>query len=341
MSGKMIDWKPVTIVCLTALAIMTSGIMVPRVDAMEAIVDGVAAMVDGKPIMLSDVQREVAPRLAQMQQELEASGTGISREEAQEMIMDVRKDALNDLINRELIIEDFKEKGLSMPDYILEDHIRGIIRENFENDRRKFLDALKTQGLTLKSFREQELDKIIVSAMRGNTLPKMVVISPKKLQEYYSENRDEFSEEPQVRLRMITVNKDTEEPGSSPETQKIVAEEILAQIENGSDFGRMARMYSNDPNREFDGDWGWIDQETLNEELTKAAFALSEGEVSQVLDIGSNYYILMAEEVKPGRTLPFEEVREVIYKKLEEQERQEAEQRWIESLRKDAHIRLY
>ena len=100
-------------------------------------------------------------------------------------------------------------------------------------------------------------------------------------------------------------------------------------------------MYSEDSSQDNGGDWGWVDRHTLNDELSKAAFALKPGQVSQTVDVGNNYYLLFVEARKNAAVKPLEEVRSDIEKKLLQEERTKAQQKWIESLRKKAFIKTF
>ena len=66
----------------------------------------------------------------------------------------------------------------------------------------------------------------------------------------------------------------------------------------------MAQMYSEDSTRDLGGDWGWIDDKTLSAPLSQVAFSLKPGEISQVVEVGGNYYILKVEARQGGEVKP-------------------------------------
>lgn len=341
MSRRLHRTHTLSAVSALALALVPLLAVISQpLHGQEAIVDGVAAVVNGEVVTLAEVTQQVLPREMQLRQQ--AQQGGMPPAQLEKAIQDVRLATLNDLIDRKLIVQDFKAKKLDLPAYFIEDRVKAIIRDDFGGDRNKFVEALRTQGLTLKKFREKEYDNLIVAAMRNQYVKKAPVISPNRIDEYYAANKSkEFSTPASIKLRMISIDKNTGEPGSSAETQKIVAQEILTKIKGGAEFGRMARMYSNDSMNEFDGDYGWIDEKTLNADLSKIAFNLEQGKVSDVIDFGTSYYILLVEERKPSKTAPLDEVRETIRKKLEEDERKVQERHWLDGLRAKAFIKLY
>ncbi len=112
-------------------------------------------------------------------------------------------------------------------------------------------------------------------------------------------------------------------------------------MKEGADFGDLARLYSEDSTAESGGDWGWIDEKTLNETLSKTAFRLDAGEVSPVITFGGNYYLLYAEAKKNAKTRPLSEVREEIKKRLKEEQQAKQVTEWIKSLREKAYIKTF
>src|SRR5438045_9133010 len=103
---------------------------------------------------------------------------------------------------------------------------------------------------------------------------------------------------------------------SDPAGQKAMAEEILGKLVNGAEFERMAQIYSEDSTRDLGGDWGWVDRGTLTAPLERVAFNLRLGKVSNIIQLGGNYYILKGEDKRGGVTRSFAEVRRESEKNL-------------------------
>jgi peptidyl-prolyl cis-trans isomerase SurA len=183
-------------------------------------------------------------------------------------------------------------------------------------------------------------DKVIVGAMRQNNVKGNFTATPQAIQAYYDANKQEFLTPEQLKLRMIVLNADPLDANSGDSTKKM-AEEIRDKVKGGADFATMAKTYSMDGTAESGGDWGLIDRKTLNQQLTDVAFALSPGQTSQVIQIGDSFYICYCESKKNSGTIPLPEVRDGIEKKLEQVQRQKATQRWIDSLREKAFIKIY
>jgi parvulin-like peptidyl-prolyl isomerase len=140
-----------------------------------------------------------------------------------------------------------------------------------------------------------------------------------------------------MKLRMLVIKKNEGDDGR----RKTIVE-IRQKIASGASFEDLARLYSEDSStQESGGDWGWINRRTLTESLTKTAFALKPGEVSPVIEMAGNYYLLFCEAKKPGITKPLSQVRDEILKLLMLQDRQQAQEKWLAKLRKAAYIKIF
>ena len=306
------------------------------VSAQKAeVVDGVAAIVNNDVITISQVRELVGARERAMRE-------GYNGPDLADKIKEMRLGALKDLVDRQLIIQEFRsmqEKGANIPDYVVDDRVQTIIREEFGGDRAAFIRTLQAQGYTLTRFKEIEKEKIIVQAMRQAKITDNFVVSPKQIQDFYDKNKSAYSIPEQVKLRMIVLREGADDLIGANKRQ--TAEEIREKIIGGAEFERMAQMYSEDEaTSDLGGDWGWVEQNTLNEQLTKTAFSLKAGETSKVLQIGDSYYILFVEARKNASVKPMAEVREEIERNLIQQERMKAQQRWIDTLRRKAYIKI-
>jgi peptidyl-prolyl cis-trans isomerase SurA len=299
------------------------------------VVDGVAAIVNSDVVTISQVRELVGARERAMRE-------GYSGADLADKIKEMRLGALKDLVDRQLIIQEFRsmqEKGANIPEYVIDDRVQTIIREEFGGDRAAFIRTLQAQGFTLTRFKEIEREKIIVQAMRQSKISDNVVVSPKQIQDFYDKNRAAYDVPEQVKLRMIVLREGSTDVIGANKRQ--TAEEIRQKIIGGAEFERMAQMYSEDEaTSDLGGDWGWVERNTLNEELTQAAFSRKAGETGPVMQIGDSFYILFCEARKNDSVKPMGEVREEIERNLIQQERMKAQQRWIDTLRRKAYIKI-
>lgn len=297
-------------------------------------VDGIAAVVNSNVITYGQVRELLMFRQRSLNETYQGEELKAKMKESQDA-------ALKDLIDRQLIIDSFKQQGFQIPEYVIEDRIQNIIREEFGGDRTAFVRTLRAQGFSLSRFREVERDKIIVQAMRQRAVRSDFVISPDKVEAYYRRNIAEYSTPEEIRLSMIVLRVEEDGSDDPAAAKRSMAEEIRSKLADGADFAGMAQMYSEDSTAEAGGDWGWIDRKTLNEELNRVAFALQPGQMSRVVQLGDSFYIMRVEARKAAVTKPLAELREEISKKLFEEERLRLQEQWIKTLREKAYVKIY
>jgi parvulin-like peptidyl-prolyl isomerase len=315
------------------------------------IIDGVAAVVNDKVITYSEVREYVQPVAAQLRR-------SYSGAELLEKVRAAHLDALNNLIERYLILQEFKEKGYSFPETVVDEQMNDIIANDFGGDRAAFIKTLQAENMTLAKYREQLRDRIIIQAMRNRRAQQEIVVSPAKVEQYYQEHLDDFKEEDQIKLRMILIKRNKDEALPAPtlelktnetaaaapppvDVRRKMAEEILAKLDTGDSFESLAKIYSEGREAQKGGEWGWVKRDELRKELSDTAFALRAGQHSRVIETPDGYYLLQVEEIKTARHRPLSEVRDEIEKILLQQQRAKMQADWVKELRAKAYIKMY
>jgi peptidyl-prolyl cis-trans isomerase SurA len=318
------------VIVLSTLILPLSPLCHAAYAADAEVIDGIAAVVNGDIITYSQVRALVAPR----EQLLRSQYSG---EELVKQIKAARQAALNDLIDRQLIIQAFKKESYQIPDHYVDQRVHEIIQENFGGDRNTFIKTLEAQNYTLGEFKKLETERMIVQAMRSKNVKREMIASPAKIDEYYKAHREEFTAKEQIKLRLIMIPAHANDGNAA--AQRSMAEEILGKLANGAEFDRMAQIYSEDSSRDLGGDWGWIDRKTLAAPLEKAAFNLPVGRISNIIEFNGNFYLLKVEDKKGGAMPSLAQVRDQIEKKLLQQEAQNLQEKWLARLRSKAYIR--
>ena len=302
----------------------------PTKNNAQDVLDGIAAVVNDDVITFSQVRDLVGPIEKSVREQFKGN-------ELVEKIKEIRLKAINDLIDRQLTLQEFKKQKFNIPEHFVDDRIATIVREEFGGDRAAFSRTLGAQGFTVEKFKQAETEKMIVSAMRGQMVKGDSTVSADKIQSYYQTNRAKYTSEEQIKLRMIAIRKgDAENTG-----RRKMIEEIREKIVAGAEFQDLARMYSEDSTQENGGDWGWINRRTLNDSLAKTAFALKPGQPSQIIELGNTYFLLLVEQKKNAETKPLSALRDEIEKELLQQQRQAAMTEWAAKLRKKAYIKMF
>jgi parvulin-like peptidyl-prolyl isomerase len=294
--------------------------------------NGIAVIVNEAVITYSEVEDFAGPALDAVRR------TPLPAAQLQQKMTQIQTDALQQLVERQLILNDYKVSGYNLPESIIDDEINIRIRKQF-GDRLRLTQTLQAQGGTYESYRRNIREQIIVDALAQKHVSSVVLISPYKIEQYFETNKQNFQLEDQVKLRMIVLNKP---PGSDAAITTKLAKEILLKLDEGASFTEMAGIYSEGAQRAQQGDWGWVEKKkVLRPELDAVAFTLKKGQHSGVIETADACYILLVEDVRQAQVRPLPEVRDEIEKILVAEERSRLRRQYVERLTKKSFVRYY
>ncbi len=317
------------LICILAVGILVVG---RCAQAQPEIVNAIAVIVDDGVITYKDVQTLVTPAIDLLQRQYEQQPSVYKQK-----VMEAQRDGIEQLVEHQLILRDFKSAGYAFPDSIIEEYVKDRIREQF-GDRLKMTQTLHAQGMTYESFRRQMRENLIVRALSEKNVSAEILISPYKIEQHYETNRELFKVTDQIKLRMIVLNQTS---GSAPGHAKKLADEIQRKLEEGASFKEMAAIYSEGSQRAQEGDWGWVERTVLRKELAEVAFALKPGGRSGVIETPEACYLMLVEEVKPAHLKSLSEVREEIEKTLLTRERSRLHKKYIDRLKSKSFVRYF
>jgi len=313
-------------------SVLCLGLTVSGEDSQSLLADGFAALVNDRVVTVSDVISMVQQGDAQRQALYEDEELEQKRKE------DFDK-ALEILIERALILEDFEQQKAEIPDRAVDDYLESMIRENFDNDRGAFLAGLAAERMTLEDYREQIRERLIVMVSRQQILQGKIFVAPSAVFRAYGEKASEYQLPESVRYRMMVFKGGkTDEEQSA---QRAKAESVRQKILDGADFAETAREHSEDSRAKQGGDWGWSAVKDLGPQFAEALNALAPGGVSEVIEAGGDFCIVKLEERRDASVAPFDEVKEEIEKELRNAEEERIYKEWIARLRKKHNVKIF
>lgn len=222
-------------------------------------------------------------------------------------VTDARNDSLQQLLERQLILHDFKVT-FSQPEQqaILDKEINKDVDQEIEEESRvrhggnrmSLIQTLQAEGITLERHRQQIRDRIIITWLRHKNISSELIASPHRVEVYYLAHRDEFKMQDEVKLRMIVLKC----PGENEATRtEQLSEDILTKLKEGATFTEMATIHSEGSQRNQGGDLGWWELARLNKGLADTAASLQAGQRSGVLSrsAGDDYWVCQYDKGAP------------------------------------------
>lgn len=233
-----------------------------------------------------------------------------------------------------ITLEEFNERLAALKEVIPEFDITNI------EAKKLVLDELVRQQLLVEDAEKSGMDKnkdieaaveefrrtLIVREVAKN-LTEKISVTDADAQSFYNEKKDQLVDPPEYRVREIVLK------------DQIKANEILVEVLKGSDFSELAKLNSISASATIGGDLGFITQEPFPEMATEI-LALKAGETSNVFKGPQGYYIIKLEEIKDGKTIPFEEIKNEIIQSQTLLKQQEAILGHIDQIRQKIPVEV-
>jgi len=234
--------------------------------------------------------------------------------------------ALDELINRELQYQDAKAKDIKIEKEKIDAQLEKF-KKRFKSEK-EYKAALEKEKATEEQVRARIEKELLAQAAYTRNVTEPAKMSEPALKEYFEKNATKFKQPESAKLRIIST------------TDEKKAQDILAKIKQGDDFGELAYGLSEDSYRVKSGDIGYIHQGRMLPEIDAVAFKLKVGEVSDIIKAENNWFIIKVEDKKPEHQMTFEETKAKLQKDLEAERANELKKKWIDSLRAKAKIEI-
>lgn len=225
------------------------------------------------------------------------------------------------------ILSSEQARNVMVPEPTLRTRIEEI-RKRYP-DEETFLQDLARIGLDRHSLAASVERDLRVEAILDRVVSAVPEVSEVDAEIYYRLHPDAFDRPEARRLRHILITVDT--PQEADQAHRLL-DGLRVTHTAPEKFAKAALRHSQCPSAVEKGLLGVVRRNQLYPELESAAFALSEGEVSEVLASEMGLHIIRCDEILPSGMIPFAEVRDRIIERLTEKRRQEAQKQWLKQL---------
>lgn len=296
------------------------------------VVNGIAAVVNDDVITLLDVEREAAT-LARESRKRPDGAAAVPRD-------DLKKQALDRLIERSLVQQKIRELGISVSEEEIRVAIEDVKKQN-NLSQEALSRALASQGLSFEQYRAQLSEQLQRLKLMSQEVRARIQVLESDILEYYQSHSGEFTEEEKFHARHIFFRL----PASpSPEELKQAGEKARSareRLRQGADFVSLAREISEDPGASGDGgDLGTFRAADMVPEIASVISGMAEGEVSEPVRSSAGLHVIRLEKRIPSRIRPLDEVRREIEELIYRRKSEERFNQWAAELRRGASIEI-
>ncbi len=233
------------------------------------------------------------------------------------------------------------------------------IRSRFETDagRRQLLDQVVLISLMSQEARQLGIDRqpdvakrikeaadnIIVQELTRQQVSGDVAVSGADIAAYYEANKKDFVRPEQINASVIMFAAGA---SASPDVKKQkskLARETLKRLQKGADFAGVAKEVSEDQRTQRRGGVTGFFAEGRRERIygkkfEEAAFALKQGEISDVIETEFGFFIVRLDDRQPRTEESLESAKPKIERRLQQSKQREAYEKYVESLKKKYRV---
>ena len=237
----------------------------------------------------------------------------------EEQMPAVTKQILDGLITQKLIMQFIRDSKIEVSQAEIEkelNKVREDIKTNPSLEGKTLEQVLETHGSSIDTMKSD----IIISLSLEKNLGKD--IDDKKTKAYFDENKAAY-DNTEVRASHILV--DTRQMKTDAELAQALEKikKIKAEVDSGKDFAEVAKQYSDCPSKDKGGDLSFFKRKgQMVEPFAAAAFALKVGQVSDSVKTPFGYHIIKVTEIKKGKDVKFDDVKQVIKQNMMEEKAQ-------------------
>jgi len=257
-------------------------------------------------------------------------------EQLKQLTDDRQKNALRDLIDQSLLVQRAKDMSISVePDVIKQlDQIR---IENKLDSLEALEKAVESQGLNWEDFKNNIRNGLLTKKVIGSEVGSHINVPKEEIQKYYDEHKSEFVRPEQVALRSIEINTAGKDATEIAELKK-KADTALKRIQDGEDFGEIAKRYSDGATAKQGGYLGQYKRGELSKGLEDTVFKMKRNDLTEVMETKQGFLIMQVLEHYDEGEQSLAKVENEINEKLYSQRMEPALREYLKTLREQSYV---
>jgi peptidyl-prolyl cis-trans isomerase C len=289
----------------------------------------VVATVNGEKITSQELDKQVEELKALYEQQ----GMDFSGDEGASLLETLRKSTLQQMINNKLMLQEARKMATLTAERVQE--IIGSFKQEFssEEEYQNFLSQVKMS----------EEDIAYILNMQEELAKDLPPVTDDEVKKYYEENKERMGQPEQLQVRHILFFVDEGDKGypvqHTDAEAKQMAEEIIAQLQQGKDIAELAKEKSEDSGTKADGGLYTFSKGQAVPEFEEAAFALKDGDYTRSpVKTDYGYHVIKREKLIPAQTPSFEEVKSEIAQQLNDEAKQVKFSEFMQEAKNNAEI---
>lgn len=273
------------------------------------------------------------------------------------MYLLIKGRVINNLIVKSLVNQEIEKRNIKVSSKDVDKAIKDKIEQ--VGSKEKFNEILKQNGITPAEYKKELTEELKLEKLVG--MIKTVKVTEEDARKYYKANESSFKYPEKVRASHILIAADPyqirenikakHKDMTEADLDKAVAEEMQAKLKDAEKvlaqvkkdptaFKKIARDVSDDKeSAKQGGDLGFFASQEMVEPFSKAAFSMKPNTISDnLVKTQYGYHIIMVTDRMAAGKDSFDNVKQEIMMKLEQDKKVEVFENFIEETKKNAKI---
>src|SRR6266481_3348658 len=257
-------------------------------------------------------------------------------EQLQTDIEDRQKNTLRELVDQALLVQRAKDMGVSVEPELIK-RLDAIRTQNKLASMEELETAVKSSGVNFEDFKNGIRNNLLTQRVISSEVGSHINVSDDEVAKYYEAHKAEFVRPEQVGLREIVVSTEGKKPEELPDLKK-KAETALKRVQDGEDFGEIAKRLSDGSTKSQGGFLGIYKRGELSKELEDRVFKMKRNELTEVMETKQGYLILQVLEHYDEGEQSLAKVKNEITDKLYGARMEPAMREYLKTLREQSFV---
>jgi len=251
----------------------------------------------------------------------------------------MKNQVLESLIDRELLFQESKKKGIQVKPEAVSDQLKNI-KQRYPN-KDEFTKLLNEMGLTESDLQAQIEHGMAIQKLIDEEVGDKIKISDEETKSYYDANPQFFQQPEQLKASHILIKVDAKATDAQKAEARKKIKEVQQKVQKGEDFATLAKTYSEGPSGPRGGDLGYFGRGQMVKPFETAAFSLKPNETSDIVETNFGYHLIKVVDKKPAKKMTYAEVKDRLNDRLKKQKMDSEATAYIKNLRQGAKIEKF
>ena len=245
--------------------------------------DYIVAVVNSELVTAAEVEQRI---------ERMRSVAGARGGQAAPLTEQLRQQALESLIEERVLLTYARDSGMRVDDTEIDRAVQTIAAQN-KLTLAQLRERLRSDGLEYSRFRANLRDQILLERVREREVGQRTRVTDADIDKYLAGLNAGSARDLELNIAQILVPLPEGADAEALAQRQKRAEDALARVRGGEDFGAVAREVSEDANRARGGEIGLRPASRLPDAFVEQVRSLQPGQVSPtVLRSGAGFHVL-------------------------------------------------